>query len=374
MEIIRGYRIRIYPNKKQEQKLLQICGAVRFVWNYYLNKRKKEYLERRTVLSYYDCAKDLTSLKKQPEYKWLNEVKVDSLQQSLRDLDKAYNSFFNKRTALPKFKSKKTSQPSFRLPHHWRVVGNRIFLAKDLSVKFRGSKLPGHANLKSIVIWRDRRNKWYGSIISHETISPEPKTGDPIGIDMGLYDLATTSNGEKYPNFRPKKRLQKEMKALQQNLSRKRSGSNGRAKAKQSLAVLHKKIANQRLNYLHQTSHRITSKNHALIVCEDLAVMNMMKNHKLAESIEDSGWAEFMQQLEYKQVWRGGTFTKVDRFFPSSKTCSSCGFVVDRLPLSVRQWSCPSCKAEHDRDVNAARMILAQGLSNNPEWRVQRVS
>ncbi len=164
------------------------------------------------------------------------------------------------------------------------------------------------------------------------------------------------------------------MRLLQQRLSRKRSGSNGRAKAKQSLAVLHRKINNQRLNHLHQTSHRITSKNHAVIVCEDLAVKNLMKNHKLAESIGDSGWAEFTRQLEYKQTWRGGAFAKIGRFFPSSKACSGCGAIVDNMPLSVRQWICPSCGADHDRDINAARMILAQGLSNNPEWRVQRVS
>lgn len=177
--------------------------------------------------------------------------------------------------------------------------------------------------------------------------------------------MAITSKGKKYDNLKPKKSLQKKLKLLQQSLCRKQKGGRNRGKAKLLVAKLHKKISNQRTNHLHQTSHRITSDNQAVIVCEDLAVSNMMKNHRLAESIGESGWAEFVRQLEYKQNWRGGKLEKIDRFFPSSKMCSSCKNIVESLPLSIREWECPSCETKHDRDVNAAKNILAIWLSNS---------
>ncbi len=374
MEIIKRYRLRIYPNKREEQRLIQVCDSVRFIWNYYLNKRKNEFLENGRDISYYDCCKHLTRLKKDPGYEWLNKAKAQALQQSLRDLDRTYNSFLKNKSNFPHFKSRKESKLSFRLPANWRFKDGKILLTHDLIIKFRGTVIPKHAILKSITIFRDTDGKWYVSVVSHEESSFDSKTGEPIGIDLGLSHLAITSDGKKYDTYRPKKLLKKRMKKLQQDLSRKEKGSNSRSKAKQNLAVLHKKIRSQRMNYLHQTSHRITSENQALIVCEDLAVKNMVKNHKLADAISESGWAEFVRQLEYKQMWRGGQFTKIDRFFPSSKTCSSCNFIVEKLPLSVRRWTCPSCGSGHDRDINAAKMILAQGLSNSPEWRVQRVS
>jgi putative transposase len=363
MIIEKGYKIRLYPNKTQEERLLQICGSVRFVWNYYLDKRKQEYLKNRKTWNYYDCAKDLTRMKKQEEYMWLDNMPVHPLQQSLRDLETAYVKFFKTQAEFPKFKSKKDSKKSFRMPVGWKIRGNKIQLARDLTMKFRSTKIEGE--LKSITVSQDTDGEWYGSIISYQEINPVKKTGDPIGIDMGLTHLAVTSQGKEYENLKPRKKLHNRLKQIQQSLSRKKGGSLSRKKAKLLVGKLHKKISNQRMNHLHQTSHSITSENQAVIVCEDLAIKNVMKNHRIADSFGDSGLAEFMKQLEYKQTWRGGEFKKIDRFFPSSKLCSNCKYIVDKLPLSIREWECPNCDIKHDRDINAAKNILAIGLSNS---------
>lgn len=364
MIIQKAYKVRLYSKKDDEQQLLQISGAVRFVWNYYLNKRKEEYLQSKKNMTYIDCAKDLTHTKKHKEYLWLDSVPVHPLQQSLRDLDKAYQAFFNKKAKFPRFKSRKIDKPAFRIPVGWKLKGEYIQLTKNLSIRFRGTKIEGI--LKSITVSQDMDGKWYASIISHQEINPIKKTGESVGIDLGLHHLVVTSGEKRYENLKLKKSLRRKMKLIQQSLSRKKGGSNNRREAKLLVAKMHKKISNQRMNHLHQTSHRIASENQAVIVCEDLAVKNMVKNHKLAESISNTSWAEFTKQLEYKQIWSGGEFRKIDRFFPSSKTCSDCGYMIETLPLEIREWICPSCKVKHDSDVNAAKNILAIGLSNNP--------
>ncbi len=365
MQINRAYRLAIYPNQAQEARLIQIIDGCRYVWNHYLDLRKATYLESKESLTYVDCAKDLTGFKKQEGMEWLDSITVHALQQSLRDLDVAYNRFFRKQARFPKFKSRKNAIQSFRKPADWKLVGNKIRTERDCFITARGTLPPSDAVLKSLTVKREN-GRWYAVILTEQEITPETKTGPSIGIDLGITDLAITSDGVRYPNIRPRRSLQRQMKKAQQDLARKQKGSRRRQLSKQRLQRLHTKIANQRKNHIHQTSHRITSENQAVIVCEDLAVKNMMRNHCLAGSIADVAWGELLRQTEYKQIWRGGIFATIDRFFPSSKTCSECNFILDRLPLHIRFWTCPRCSAYHDRDENASKVILKQYRPEEP--------
>ena len=356
----KGYKVRLYPTNVQEQKLLQTLGACRFVWNHFLNKRNEAY-RNGIKNSTYTSSKEITQLRK--EYEWLGEVNYQILEKHLRRLDLAYQSFFSGRTRLPRLKTKKNLRQSFKKPSGWRIQGNRLSITKGLLVRFRGT-LPSEFLSKTLTVSLDVHGHWYASAIG--TVErTKAKRGKSIGIDLGLTHLAVTSVGDEYKNLKPRKAQIVIEKKLQRSLSRKEKGSQRYKAAKSVLARLHRKTSNRRLNHLHQTSHRITRAKNKLIVCEDLAVKNMQKNHCLAGSIADTGWGEFIRQLRYKQEWRGGQFRVVDRFFPSSKTCSGCGHVLDSLPLNVRQWTCPKCNAVHDRDVNAARNILKEGLRNS---------
>ena len=229
---------------------------------------------------------------------------------------------------------------------------------KGIDVKFRGT-FP-EKRYGALTVSRDIAGNWFASTWGYDESELPALTG-AIGLDLGLINLVTSSDGEKYPNIRVAKGLQKRIKSASQALSRKMKGSNNRDKAKLVLARLHKKVGNVRRNSLHHISKAIVDKNHATIVVEDLAVQNMMKNRKLARSIGDAGWGELLRQITYKQEWAGGDLIKISRFFPSSKTCHLCDFVVSTLPLNVRSWECPRCHTTHDRDVNAAKVILKQG-------------
>lgn len=368
MEVKKTYRLKLYPRKYQEEKLRKTFGACRFVWNYFLNERKTAYLERGEKMYYHETAMALTKLKQQDEYKWIGEAQTHPLQQSLRDLDAAYKNFFEKRANYPKFKSKYNPNQSFRKPDRWRINGKKLHIERGLSIYFKGNPPPKDNKNYSVTIKVDACGDWWATIVSEEEMKePRGKKKDPIGLDLGLTHLAITSDGKKYENIHPKKSLKKEMKKIQQGLSRKQKGSKSRTVAKLKVARLHKKIKNTRSNHLHHISKKLANKNHVVIVCEDLAVSNMMKNHCLAESIGDASWSEFIRQLEYKQKWRGNSVEKVGRFFPSSKTCSQCNFVCQSLPLSIRQWECPKCSTKHDRDINAAKMVLKHWLGANQD-------
>lgn len=356
MEIIKSYKVRIYPNKIQEEKLIKIIGACRWIWNHYLEEKTKEYMETGRNITYKEMSADLTHLRKQTE--WLQEIQHRPLQQSLRNLDGAYNNFFKKHAKLPKFKSKKDSKQSFQKAIKWKLLGNRLQIQKDIILKTRG-RLPQSNKLGTLTVFV-KDNRWYASMVAYEEIETPKEYSAPIGIDMGLKDLVITSNGERYENMHIQKRKLKKLKLLSQSLDRKVKGGKRRQKAKEEVAKLHCKITNQRQNYLHHVSKAIVSKNHAYIAVEDLAVTNMMKNHKLARGIADVSWSELLRQITYKQNWKGAEVIKVDRFFPSSKMCSICHFVIQSLPLSVRNWTCPRCNTEHDRDINSAKNILQQ--------------
>ena len=364
MRIHKAIKLKLYPNKEQEKHLIETINACRFVWNYYLAKRKEEYLNGNKSFNYYKCAKDLTILKKSDDFKWISNSQIHPLQQSLRNLDIAYTRFFKKKSKYPIFKSKNDPIKSFQKPRDWKIIGNKIQIEKWVAIRFRGTLPSSECKLGAITVV-SQNGKWYASIKYTEDVTVKKKAGNPIGIDMGLTHLAITSEGDKYVNIRSFRKSEKKLAEAQRVLSRKTKGSSRRNKQKVVVATIHEKIKNRRINHLHQTSHRITSENQAVIVCEDLAVKNMLKNRKLSKAISDAGWGEFLRQLEYKQIWRGGEFVKVDRLFPSSKTCSNCNHIVEKLPLNIREWTCPKCEAIHDRDVNAAKMILKQGLRNS---------
>jgi putative transposase len=350
MEVTKGYRVRIYPNQAQQQSFVQTMGACRWIYNHFLEEKRDYYLEHKKTLTYGVTSSQLTQLRK--EIDWLGEIPYNPLQQSLRLLDTAYSNFFRKTARFPRFKSKKDLRQSFRKVTGWSIEGNKLHVAAGMSMRFRGTfptKREG-----TLTISRTADGKWYASTLAKFTVEPEKLNGS-IGLDMGIKSLVVTSEGESYPNL-PILNTRREQKSL----SRKVTGSKARDKARSILARKHNKIANIRKNYLHHISKAIVSKNHAVIAVEDLAVKNLQRNHKLARSISHASWGELLRQLKYKQEWIGGKIVAIDRFFPSSKTCSNCRFILNKLPLSVRTWDCPRCHTQHDRDINAAKMILQQ--------------
>jgi len=354
MNIIRGYKVKIYPNKTQEQFLLQQIGACRFIYNYFLNKKKTAYLETGKNITYLEMSRELTKLRNETE--WLSVFQHQPLQQSLRLLDVAFNRFFRKQAKFPNFHKKQDKQ-TIRKVTGWSIKGNKIFISNNMSIRFRGT-FPTRRE-GTLTISRDNGG-WWASTLAKET-RKTPKLKGAIGVDVGLNHLAITSDGQKYENERSLKNLLAQIRVASKDLSRKKKGSANRLKAKKRLAQIHLKVANKRKNHLHHVSKSIVSKNHAMIVLEDLSVKNMMGNRRLSRSIADASWGALIKMLSYKQEWNGGEIVKIDRFFPSSKTCSSCGFIVDKLPLSTRNWECPKCKTNHDRDINASINIKQAG-------------
>lgn len=360
MIVNRTYKVRIYPNKEQEKSLNMIIGSCRYVYNYYLQKKKEYYIENKKTLSYLKISKDLTQFRYSID--WLSNIQITPLQQSIRRLDVSYNRFFRKQSKFPRFKSKRDINQSFQKPKDWRIIDNKIQIQKDLVIKFMGN-IDKNAKLGTLVILKKSSGKWFASITAKIEHKQAEKFTVPIGIDVGITTLATLSNGKKYKNIKPQESLQRKLRITQRILAKKKIGSKRREIARKKVAVIYEKIRNVRENYLHQVSHDIVSKNHAIIAVEDLNVNGMIKNRHLSRSLSDVSFREFLRQIEYKQKWNGGEFIKIDRFFPSSKTCSFCNFIVDTLPLSVRKWNCPKCSKTHDRDINASINILKQAVS-----------
>jgi putative transposase len=364
-----AYKYRVYPTKEQEVLLAKHFGCVRFVWNYFLNERKEYYLKNKAEieakrikgnLSYYDNAKQLILLKKEKE--WLKECNAQSLQASLKYLDKAYKMFFRKTHNFPNFKSKYARQ-SFTIPQHFKLKNNKIYFPKFKD----GIKVKEHRKLEgkfvAATLSRTTTNKYYISIIVEKDIKPVSLTDKIVGIDLGIKALITCSDGKKFQNIKSLSSLESKLKHRQKQLSKKVKGSNNRKKAKHKVAIFHEKIKNTRNDYIHQVTKAIINENQ-VIIAEDLNVKGMMRNHKLAKAISDVAWHEIHRQLEYKSKWNCRTYNIIDRFFPSSKMCSSCHFVNGELTLKNRTWNCPNCNTELDRDLNASINILNQGLNN----------
>jgi len=352
------YRFRLYPNANQRQKLIRHFGVCRFVYNYFLDRRQNFYRANKSGSSYYKDCEELTRLKK--DLAWIGEVNSQSLQQELKNLDTAYNRFFKKQSCFPKFHSKKRDKQSFRIPQFISI--------KDKKVKFpkfnEGIKAEFHrevdGKIKFATISCNSAGQYYVAICVEREIQSLPPSTQEVGIDLGIKTLATCSDSRIYGNIKPYRMLEQSVKHLHRKLSKTQKGSAGRERARRKLAKLYQRIANIRSNHLHQVSHQIISNNQAIYL-EDLNVMGMLRNRRLAKSIQDVSLSELVRQLEYKGQWYGRTVARIDRFYPSSKICSGCGWVNESLTLSDRTWMCSRCHTEWDRDYNAAINILLEG-------------
>lgn len=361
-EIKYTYKFRLNPTKEQENVLNKHFGSVRFVYNYFLNQRKNEYLNNKQTLTYNDQSAFLTQLKKENDTSWLKEINSQSLQYSLKCLENAYQGFFNKRTKFPKFKSKK-SKNSFTCPQFVSVENNSLNIPKIKGIKMiKNRNIEG--KIKKATISKTPTGKYYVSILTEKIYKPINKTNKSIGIDLGIKDFLVLSNGTKIKNHRFIKHYETILKLHQQHLSRKIKGSSRYEKQRIKVAKIHEKISNSRMDLIHKTTLNLI-KEFDTIYLEDLNVKGMMKNHKLAKAISDVSWCKFIETLTYKAEWNEKEVIHIDRFFPSSKTCHKCGYINHNLTLKDRTWECPDCCEVLDRDVNAAINIFNEGCRKN---------
>lgn len=364
MEIKRAYRFRCYPSPDQQAVLARTFGCARFVYNHMLRLRTDAWFQRQERVGYHETSAALTALKKQPELVWLNEVSSVPLQQSLRHLQTAFTNFFAKRAKYPSFKSKHDRQAAEYTTSAFKWDGTALRLAKmDAPLPVRFSRtIPKAAKVTTVTVSRDAAGRYFVSMLCDDAVQALPAAESKVGIDLGLTHFAILSSGEKIAAPNTFRKNEAKLAKLQRRLAKKVKGSRNRAKARVQVARAHAHIADARRDFLHKLSTRLMRENQVIAV-ETLAVSNMQKNRKLAKSIADASWAEFLRQLEYKAQWYGRTLVGIDRWYPSSKRCSDCGHTVPKMPLKVREWTCPECGRIHDRDINAARNVLAAGLA-----------
>jgi putative transposase len=361
----RAFKYRFYPSPGQAAELLRTFGCVRLVWNKALDARTTAWYQRQQRVTYVQSSAMLTAWKQEDDLSFLNEVSSVPLQQALRHLQGAFVAFWDKRTRYPRFKSRKRSRASAEYTRSaFRWQDGQLTLAKmpePLDIRW-SRPLPKGTEPSTVTVSRDAAGRWFVSLLCECVVEPHPSADEIVGIDAGIASLVTLSTGEKIANPRHERRDRARLAKAQRAFARKRKGSANRAKAGLKVARAHARIADRRRDYLHKLTTRLVRENQAVVI-EDLSVRNMLGNSRLARAISDAGWAELRGMLEYKCGWYGRDLVVIDRWFPSSKTCSVCGQLVAKLPLSVREWDCGKCGAQHDRDVNAARNIRAAGLA-----------
>jgi putative transposase len=362
-----AYRCRAYPDQAQQQVLARTFGCVRVVWNRTLAGRQHRWQHEHRGTTYAQTDAALIVLKRDRELAWLNEVSSVPLQQALRHQHRVFQAFFGKRARYPRFRSRHGRQRAHYTRPGFSMRDGQLRLAKmagPLAFVWSWPEVDvGVLDPTMVIVSREPDGRWYVTFaVDASAPAPLPGTGRAAGVDLGITSFAVTSDGERIANPRHLERRAGNLARYQRRLARCQRGSANRAKARAKVARAHRKVRDARADFLHKTTTGLV-RGHDLIAIEDLAVKNMVRNRRLARAISDCGWGEFRRQLQYKCERAGRRLVVIDRWYPSTKMCSACGFVLAELPLKARAWRCPSCRTRHDRDVNAAKNILAAGLA-----------
>ncbi|NEP45317.1 MAG: IS200/IS605 family element transposase accessory protein TnpB [Okeania sp. SIO2H7] len=360
----KAFKYRFYPTPEQETLLRKTLGCTRLVYNRALAARTEAWYEHQERIGYKETSAMLTEWKKLDELAFLNEVSCVPLQQGLRHLQKAYSNFFAGRAKYPNFKKKSNGGSAEFTRSAFKYRDGNVYLAKcaePLPIRW-SRQLPDGVQPSTITVRLTPSGRWYVSLLVDVEINPLPPVTNKVGLDLGIASLLILSDGTKITNPKPFRAKRRKLRKAQKALARKQKGSNNRHKARLKVARIYAEIGDARKDHLHKLTTQLIRENQTIVV-EDLAVKNMVKNHRLALSISDASWGELVRQLEYKAEWYGRELVKIDRWFPSSKRCSNCGHIADKMPLNIREWKCSKCGCSHDRDVNAAKNILAAGLA-----------
>lgn len=363
--MLKAYKYRVNPNKAQEELLAKTFGCCRFVYNQTLAYRKEKYEREKKSVSRTDC-NNYCNRELKAQHEWLKEVDKFALTNAIYHMDSAYQKFFKEHTGYPKFKSKHDGHKSYTTNFTNGNISIDFDAGKIKLPKLKQVRAKLHrkfaGQIKSATLSQVPSGKYYVSVLVETDHTPLPKTERKTGLDLGIKDLCITSDGRKYENPKILEKQERKLVKLQRQLAHKRKGSSNYCKVKKKMALCHEKTANARKDYLHKLSHEMVSENQ-VIVSENLQIKNMVKNHHMAKSISDVSWYELTRQLEYKAEWNKRKYVKINTFYASSQLCSVCGYQNTKTKsLSVREWTCPVCGAEHDRDINAAKNILAEGL------------